>query len=243
MSSKILKAGTLILILFATSASALGKKEKSLLKFLLCPPIPIPTPNGNLKILRPGSKSKTIHLPKPIIPSPRIITPPLVVPTRRHHSTNSSITVGRTYRHTCPPPPPRRSTCVVHPTVIMRREVVREPKVIIVERPVREVVVEETVVDESPSMIEPPSGCSMTGTVVEDVIMVDECPPARVRELKPRCPAPNLVWTPGHWVRRHNAWCWSSGYWRRPPARHTCWKPGKWVSVGKSWQWRKGCWK
>jgi hypothetical protein len=225
----------------------MGKKEKRLLRFLI-PPIPIPTPSGDILLVRPGSKTKRIRLPKPriivprhkvIVRKPRPITRPRTLPVivrRPHHHRHCrhyGVTYHTTVHHTCrctvntPPPPPPKPRVVRYPTVIVDPETETHS------------IHEGGYIDENgtpaPTYVECPRK-------PERVIIVRECPPAPVREYRPHCSAPNFVWVRGHWTYRKGTWCWISGAWRKPPNRHCIWKPGKWVAVGNAWQWRSGRW-
>jgi len=88
-----------------------------------------------------------------------------------------------------------------------------------VERPRREVVIEER-------------------RPREEVIMVEE----RV-EVIPVRPSGEHVWIKGHWYRAGNHWQWANGHWEIRPRRSAEWAPGRWEHRGHGYVWIEGHWR
>src|SRR5262244_1018599 len=67
-------------------------------------------------------------------------------------------------------------------------------------------------------------------------------PPARV-EVRGPAPRPGLVWQPGYYRWRRDAYRWRSGRWVRPPARRAVWVAPRWEPSRRGWYSTPGHWR
>jgi hypothetical protein len=103
-----------------------------------------------------------------------------------------------------------------------RREVIVEE-----ERPHRDVVIEEP----------------RREVIREDVVIVEEEPPAPRVEVRGHAPSHEHAWIEGHYVRTNGHWDWRAGHWERPPRRNAVWVPGHWNRKDRHYVWIDGHWK
>ena len=105
------------------------------------------------------------------------------------------------------------------------------------ERPHRDVIVEER--PHHDVIIEEPR----REVVREDVVIVEEEPPAPRVEVRGHAPSHEHAWIDGHWVRTNGHWDWRPGHWERPPHRGAVWVPGHWNRKDHHYVWIDGHWK
>jgi len=66
-------------------------------------------------------------------------------------------------------------------------------------------------------------------------------PPLRV-EVEPPMPSAGMVWTPGYYAWRNNAYVWTAGVWERPPHPGNVWIEPHYVSSGGRYFLQPGRW-
>ena len=67
-------------------------------------------------------------------------------------------------------------------------------------------------------------------------------PPPLPEYEQPECPAPNYIWTPGHWGWGPGGYYWVPGVWVQAPYEGALWTPGYWGFLGTHYIWHRGYW-
>ena len=78
--------------------------------------------------------------------------------------------------------------------------------------------------------------------VADDAVTVDIAPPALPVYEQPPCPAPNLIWTPGHWRWGVLGYYWVPGVWVPAPYGGALWTPSYWGWAGGRFVYHEGYW-
>jgi len=76
----------------------------------------------------------------------------------------------------------------------------------------------------------------------DDAVEVELAPPALPVYEQPPCPAPNLIWTPGHWRWGLFGYYWVSGVWVPAPYTGALWTPSYWGWSGGRFAYHEGYW-
>ena len=74
----------------------------------------------------------------------------------------------------------------------------------------------------------------------EAVITASTEPPPMPTYEQPPCPAPNLIWTPGHWRFSRIGFFWVPGAWVPAPYTGALWTPGYWGWSGGQYVYHEG---
>jgi hypothetical protein len=75
-----------------------------------------------------------------------------------------------------------------------------------------------------------------------DAVVVEIAPPALPIYEQPPCPAPNLIWTPGHWRWGFLGYYWVPGVWVPAPYTGALWTPSYWGWSGGRFAFHEGYW-
>jgi hypothetical protein len=78
--------------------------------------------------------------------------------------------------------------------------------------------------------------------VSDEEVTVDTAPPPLPVYEQPPCPAPNLIWTPGHWRWGLLGYYWVPGAWVPAPYAGALWTPSYWGWVGGRFTYHEGYW-
>jgi hypothetical protein len=78
--------------------------------------------------------------------------------------------------------------------------------------------------------------------VADDAVTVEIAPPALPVYEQPPCPAPNLIWTPGHWRWGVLGYYWVPGVWVPAPYGGALWTPSYWGWAGGRFVYHEGYW-
>ena len=75
-------------------------------------------------------------------------------------------------------------------------------------------------------------------------IYISKQPPAKIVEVKPIQPHPNMIWIEGHWKwhRRAHKYVWVPGRWQKVK-KNRIWISGSWENTHRGWIWIEGYWK
>jgi len=94
-----------------------------------------------------------------------------------------------------------------------------------------------------PESSNPPSDNYYPGySQTEATEQAPEPPPALPEYEQPECPAPNDIWTPGHWAWGAGGYYWVPGVWVAAPYEGALWTPGYWGWRGTVYLWHPGYW-
>lgn len=74
-------------------------------------------------------------------------------------------------------------------------------------------------------------------------VIVEEPPPAPVREVIVASPGPGYVWISGYWGWSAGRRVWVGGHWERPPRRHAVWIAPRWEHRGHGYVYIRGYWR
>jgi len=97
--------------------------------------------------------------------------------------------------------------------------------------------------ESQPEASNPPSDNYYPGySQTEAAPHAPEPPPALPEYEQPECPAPNYIWTPGHWAWGPGGYYWVPGVWVAAPYEGALWTPGYWGFRGALYIWHPGYW-
>ena len=73
--------------------------------------------------------------------------------------------------------------------------------------------------------------------------VVYQAPPPPLEQAPAPAPGPEYAysWVPGYWTWQGH-WVWASGTWLPRPAPQVVWTPGQWVKWGSRYKWFPGRW-
>ena len=87
------------------------------------------------------------------------------------------------------------------------------------------------------------STSEFSGAPRHAAIVVQQAPPASLKESILDRPSPRYVWVTGYWAWKNDKYQWSAGHWELPPPGTDSWVAPRWEKSGEGYTFSEGFWR